>query len=102
MVISSSGCNTVSIEMAQLFKERGIQVVGLVSLTHSAASQSNHPDGLKLTDIADLVLDTGAPAGDAMVTIPQLETPVSPGSTIGGCIVVNAIKAGSCSTSGAG
>jgi len=39
------------------------------------------------------VLDTGAPAGDAMVRIPDLETPVAPGSTIGGCMIVNAIKA---------
>ena len=40
-----------------------------------------------------LVLDTGAPAGDSMVSIPGLDTPVSPGSTIGGCVLVNAIKA---------
>jgi uncharacterized phosphosugar-binding protein len=28
-----------------------------------------------------------------MVSIPSLETPVSPGSTIGGCLLVNSIKA---------
>jgi uncharacterized phosphosugar-binding protein len=28
-----------------------------------------------------------------MVHVPGLDTPVSPGSTIGGCLVVNAIKA---------
>ena len=39
------------------------------------------------------MLDTGAPPGDAMVKIDGLETPVSPGSTIGGCLLVNAIKA---------
>ena len=46
-------------------------------------AQSRHPDGLKLQDVADLVLDTGAPVGDAMVHIEGLETPVSPGSTDG-------------------
>ena len=40
-----------------------------------------------------LVLDTGAPAGDAMVRVADLETPVSPGSTVGGCLLVNSIKA---------
>ena len=44
-------------------------------------------------DCADLVLDTGAPAGDALVRIPGLETPVAPGSTVGGALLVNAIKA---------
>ena len=39
------------------------------------------------------MLDTGAPVGDAMVTIDGLDTPVSPGSTVGGCMLVNAIKA---------
>jgi uncharacterized phosphosugar-binding protein len=38
------------------------------------------------------VLDTGAPPGDAMVTIEGLETPVGPGSTIGGCLLVNMLK----------
>ena len=28
-----------------------------------------------------------------MVRIPGLETPVAPGSTVGGCMIVNAIKA---------
>ena len=92
-VISSSGCNTVPIEMAQRFRQRGMKVVALVSRRHAEASESNHPQKVKLTDCADLVLDTGAPVGDAMVAIEGLETPVSPGSTVGGCMVVNAIKA---------
>ena len=46
-----------------------------------------------LMDHADLVLDTGAPAGDAMVEIDGLDARVAPGSTVGGCMVVNAIKA---------
>ena len=93
LVISSSGSNTVPIEMAQLFKEQGMKVVAIVSKLHCDASPSKHPDGAKLTEFADLVLDTGAPAGDAMVSIDGLPTPVSPGSTIGGCMLVNAIKA---------
>jgi uncharacterized phosphosugar-binding protein len=93
LVASSSGCNRVSIEMAEGFRERGIRVVAIVSRQHSDASESRDPRGLKLHDFADLVLDTGAPAGDAMVRVPGLDTPVSPGSTVGGCVLVNMIKA---------
>ena len=93
LVISSSGANTVPVEMAQLFREHGVKVVAIVSARHSAACSSNHAEGLKLTDCADLLLDTGAPVGDAMVSIEGLETPVAPGSTIGGCLLINAIKA---------
>ena len=74
LVVSSSGCNVVPTEMAE-------------------ASESKRNDGGKLSDFADLVLDTGAPAGDAMVKVEGLDLPVSPGSTVGGCLIVNAIKA---------
>jgi len=93
LIISSSGCNTVPVEMAEGFRQCGMRVVAIVSQKHAAASTSKHPAGKKLSDVADLVLDTGAPVGDAMVHVPGLETPVAPGSTIGGCLLVNSIKA---------
>ena len=93
LVISSSGCNLVPIEMAEGFQKCGLKVVVIISRKHSEASFSKHTSGKKLQDFADVILDTGAPVGDAMVTIPGLDTPVSPGSTVGGCLLVNAIKA---------
>ncbi len=93
LVISSSGCNIVPIEIAEEFKKRGIKVIALVSLAHCEGSESKRDDGCKLIDFADLVLDTGAPLGDSMVTVEGLDTPVSPGSTVGGCMVINALKA---------
>jgi uncharacterized phosphosugar-binding protein len=93
LVASSSGCNMVPTEMAQQFRDRGIKVVAIVSRRHSEASESRHPSGKRLPDFADLTLDTGAPVGDAMVAIDGLETPVAPGSTIGGCLLINCLKA---------
>ncbi len=93
LVVSSSGCNLVPIEMAECFRQRGVKVVAIISRKHSDASASRRTDGRKLQDFADLVLDTGAPVGDAMVCVDGLDTPVAPGSTVGGCLLVNAIKA---------
>lgn len=93
LVISSGGCNIVPIEMAELFQKKGIKVVVLVTKDHLEKSTSKRSDGKKLTDFADLVLDTGAPVGDSMIYVPGLETPVSPGSTVGGAMIVNSIKA---------
>ena len=93
LVISSSGCNVVPIEMAEIFQKKGIKVVALVTKLHLEASTCKRTDGKKLSDFADLVLDTGAPVGDAMVYVPNLDTPVSPGSTVGGALLVNSIKA---------
>jgi uncharacterized phosphosugar-binding protein len=93
LIASSSGCNIVPIEMAEQFRRRGIKVVAIVSQRHSEATASRHPSGKRLQDFADLALDTGAPPGDAMVKIEGLETPVAPGSTVGGCLLVNCLKA---------
>lgn len=93
LVASSSGCNVVPMEMASCFKNAGIKVVSIISRKHSEASRSQHTEGKKLQDFSDIVLDTGAPIGDAMVKIDGLEMPVSPGSTVGGCLLVNSIKA---------
>ena len=92
-IISSSGCNVVPIEMAELFQQKKIKVVALITKEHSEKSQSKRADGEKLSDFADIVLDSGAPPGDSMIYIDSLETPVSPGSTVGGVIIVNCIKA---------
>jgi len=93
LVISSSGCNIVPIEMAEQFQKRKIRVVAIISKAHGEATSSRRADRKKLHDFADLVLDTGAPVGDAMVRVPGLKTPVAPGSTIGGCMLINCIKA---------
>lgn len=93
LVISSGGCNVVPVEMAEQFQKRGVRVVSILTKRHSSANTSKRADGKKLSDFSDLVLDTGAPDGDAMVTVPGLDTAVSPGSTVGGVLLVNSIKA---------
>jgi uncharacterized phosphosugar-binding protein len=93
LIISSSGCNIVPIEMAELFQQKKIKTVALVTTQHLQKTKSKRADGKKLTEFADLILDTGAPIGDSMIYVDGLETPVSPGSTVGGILLVNCIKA---------
>jgi uncharacterized phosphosugar-binding protein len=93
LVISSSGSSAVPVEMAMGFQARNVPTVALVSVAHAEQSVAKHSSGKKLSDCADLILDTGAPVGDAMVRVEGLDEPVSPGSTVGGCLIVNAIKA---------
>ncbi len=93
LVISSSGCNVVPIEMAELFQQKKVKVVAILTREHSEKSKSKRADARKLSDFADIVLDTGAPAGDAMVYVDGLSTPVAPGSTVGGAMIINCLKA---------
>ncbi|MEX2235058.1 MAG: SIS domain-containing protein [Cyclobacteriaceae bacterium] len=93
LIISSSGCNVVPIEMAELFQRKKVKVVSILTREHSEKSKSKRADGKKLGDFSDLILDTGAPVGDAMVYVEGLNTPVSPGSTVGGAMIINSVKA---------
>lgn len=93
LIISSSGTNVVPVEMAELFQQKKVKVVSILTRKHSDKSESKRKDGKKLGDFSDLIVDTGAPMGDSMITIPGLETPVSPGSTVGGALLINCIKA---------
>ena len=93
LIISSSGCNVVPIELAELFQQQGIKTVGIISEKHSEVSISKRKDGLKLQDFCDIILDSGAPIGDAMIQVENLDTPVAPGSTVGSCMIINCIKA---------
>lgn len=93
LIISSSGTNVVPVEMAELFQQKKVKVVSILTTKHSEKSESKRADGKKLSDFSDLILDTGAPAGDSMISIPGLDTPVAPGSTVGGALIINSIKA---------
>jgi uncharacterized phosphosugar-binding protein len=70
VVTSNSGVNGVIVEFALLVKERGHTLIGITSQQHSDAVQSRHPSGRRLSDIADVVLDNGAPFGDATLPVP--------------------------------
>jgi len=92
LIFSHSGVNEVVVDMAIEAKKRNLPVMAVVSLEHCLATPPRHSTGQRLIDVADLVIDTCTPAGDAMVHVEGLEDPVGPGSTIGGALVVNALK----------
>jgi uncharacterized phosphosugar-binding protein len=93
LAISTSGCNAVTIDVALEAKRLGMYVVALTSRAHAAVSTSKHASGRKLEDVADLVLDQHAPAGDSAVWVPGLATPVAPVSSVSGCTIINLLKA---------
>jgi uncharacterized phosphosugar-binding protein len=70
VIASNSGINGAVVEMALLVKERGHALIAITSAEHSAGVAPRHPSGRKLGDIADVVLDNGAPYGDAALELP--------------------------------
>ncbi|HET8641963.1 MAG TPA: SIS domain-containing protein [Pseudonocardiaceae bacterium] len=68
VISSNSGVNGAIVQLALLVKERGHDLVALTSLDHSYRVPARHESGKRLADLADVVLDNGAPYGDAMFT----------------------------------
>jgi uncharacterized phosphosugar-binding protein len=70
VIASSSGINGATVELAHIVKNKGHSLVAITSREHSARTDSRHPSGAKLMDHADVVLDNGAPYGDAVLELP--------------------------------
>ena len=91
ILASTSGRNAVTIDMALLARERNIKTIGITSLAYTHGVGSRHPSGKKLAELCDLVIDNGAPYGDAAVEIPGFAHKVGPLSSVTGCAIVNAL-----------
>lgn len=70
VLASNSGVNGTIVEFGKLVKERGHRLIVITSAEHSGRMDSRHPSGRKLADFADVVLDNGAPYGDATLPLP--------------------------------
>lgn len=81
VLFSHSGVNAVIIDMALCCREQGIKLIAVTSKAHSSATASRHSSGQRLFELADVVIDTGVPLGDAAITLPGLTHPVGANST---------------------
>jgi len=92
IIISTSGIRPVIVEMALGAKKRGLPVIAVLSRKHCDNSKPNHSSGKKLTDIADVVLDNHAPAGDCVLELEGLEWRTGPVSTVTGAMLINMLR----------
>ncbi|GIF45530.1 putative phosphosugar-binding protein [Asanoa ferruginea] len=87
VIASNSGVNGVVVELARLVKENGHGLIAVTSLAHSLAVPTKHPSGKRLADLADVVLDNGAPYGDAALPLGQEGAAVGAISSVTGAVL---------------
>ncbi|MCL2588511.1 MAG: SIS domain-containing protein [Oscillospiraceae bacterium] len=92
LIFSNSGINSFPIEMALAAQEKGLTVVAFTSMNYKDAA-SRHPDGRKLCDIADIIIDTNAPKGDAMLHYEKSGVDAVPSSSILAMTLLNVLVA---------
>jgi uncharacterized phosphosugar-binding protein len=69
IIASNSGVNGSVVGMALIAKEKGHDVIAVTSLQHTARVRPKHPSGLRLSEVADVVIDNLAPYGDATLAL---------------------------------
>ena len=92
IICSNSGRNAVPIEMVQIAKSAGVKVIAITNLNHSKSVDSRHSSGLKLYEIADLVIDNYGEIGDASIELKNLHSKVGATSTVIGTALLQAIS----------
>ena len=88
LIFSTSGVNSLPIEMAIEAKKKGMIVVVVTSLAYMCG-ESRHSSGKHLADFGDLVIDNHIPLGDALLEVDGIEGKIVPGSTLIGVLLLN-------------
>jgi len=90
IVYSHGGRNSAGIEAAMYANERGITTVAVTAVANRERP-AEHSSGKHLSDVCQLVVDTGAPVADAVIEIDGWGPPVGGTSTVVACVVSHEI-----------
>lgn len=91
LVVSNSGRNGLSIELARLARQQGLVVIALTAVAYSQTLPARHSSGLHLCEVADIILDNHGKPGDAALEVPGSGILTGPTSTVVGAAVLNAV-----------
>jgi uncharacterized phosphosugar-binding protein len=86
VVYSHGGRNSAGIEAAMYAGGRGLFTVAVTS-SASLSRPAEHSTGKRLADVCDVMIDTGVPVEDAVVTVDGWDRPVGGSSTVVACVV---------------
>lgn len=81
-IFSHTGINNVNIDVALEAKKRGMKVIAYGSAAAAKGKKSRHSSTKTIFDIADIVVDSCAPAGDATVPVKNHQDKLGPVSTM--------------------
>lgn len=95
LIASNSGINGAVVEMARLARRNGNPVVAVTSLAHSEAVPTRDPDGERLFEVADVVIDNCGVPGDAAYDLPG-GARIVPTSTMTSVLIAQLLTAEIC------
>jgi len=81
-LFSHSGINNVNIDVALEARKKGMKVIVFGSAAEARGKQTRHSSGKNIFELADIVVDTCAPIGDASVALNNHQDKIGPVSTM--------------------
>lgn len=93
IIVSVSGRNAGVVDMALASKEKGMKVIALSSREFGSVVTSRHSSGKNLQQIADVLIDIKCVAGDACLSIDEMEEKFCGTSTVLGMAVMEGVIA---------
>ncbi|MFZ5817038.1 MAG: sugar isomerase domain-containing protein [Bacillota bacterium] len=93
VLVSNSGRNGSTVEMALEVKRRGHPLIVVTSMEHSSQVTSRHPSGKRLFEVADVVIDNCGPYGDALLPLEGKPYKVCAVSSITGAFIAQGLTA---------
>ena len=98
LLVNSYGVNALTIDTVHACRERGTRIIAVTSFEFPASVPSDHParhtSKKNLHDIVELAIDTGVPAGDAVVDVSGFPYKVAGISTLVNVYVLNVLVCG--------
>lgn len=102
IIANAYGINSMSIDMAQEARRRGIKTIGVTSTSFCKLvpknSPSRHPSGENLYEIVDVFVNCCLPEGDCMAEIDGMDQKVAPTSTFCNAFAINCLVIETCRT----
>lgn len=91
LLLSNEGRAPAIIELAQWIKKQGNLLIVITGFDLSRSIKAQHSSGLRLFELADLVLDNCANLNDAVLTIPGLDLAICGTSSIATMLLLQQI-----------
>ena len=89
MIVGSvSGRTFSAVDLAWEAKKMGVKLIVITSMVYASSVVSTHSCGVKLFEMADVVIDNCAPAAEAMLEIPGIEARVFAASGLSAAFIM--------------
>ncbi|MEA4998975.1 MAG: SIS domain-containing protein [Candidatus Limiplasma sp.] len=92
LLFSTSGINSLPIEMAEAAKKKKMTVIVVSSSTYDSVP-SRHSSGKRLHNCGDIVINNHVPLGDAVLSPKEIHGSIVPSSTVINAMILNMIIA---------